>query len=205
MADGTSILLAECAEVGENEPLTREKLSPVLAALKAGSTEQGIELAAAMVEFHGLGHSAAIHTEDEALAEEFGRRVKAVRVIVNAPSTFGGIGDVYNAFLPSLTLGCGSYGHNSVSNNVTAVDLINVKRIGRRNTNMQWYKIPPKIYFERNAIRYLGEMEDVHRVTIVTGSARPLRMSVTFWTKPMAPMVLSVTRVTLRTSSISPR
>ncbi|MFD6126619.1 aldehyde dehydrogenase family protein, partial [Streptomyces hydrogenans] len=77
--EGTSILLAECAEVGENEPLTREKLSPVLAALKAGSTEQGIEMAAAMVEFHGLGHSAAIHTEDEALAEEFGRRVKAVR------------------------------------------------------------------------------------------------------------------------------
>ncbi|MGW6539502.1 bifunctional acetaldehyde-CoA/alcohol dehydrogenase [Streptomyces sp. NPDC055011] len=166
--EGTSILLAECAEVGENEPLTREKLSPVLAALRAGTTEQGLELSAAMVEFHGLGHSAAIHTEDEALAEEFGRRVKAVRVIVNAPSTFGGIGDVYNAFLPSLTLGCGSYGHNSVSNNVTAVNLINIKRIGRRNTNMQWYKIPPKIYFERNAIRYLGEMEDVHRVTIVT-------------------------------------
>ncbi|MGW6549753.1 bifunctional acetaldehyde-CoA/alcohol dehydrogenase [Streptomyces sp. NPDC055051] len=166
--EGTSILLAECAEVGENEPLTREKLSPVLAALRAGTTEQGLELSAAMVEFHGLGHSAAIHTEDEALAEEFGRRVKAVRVIVNAPSTFGGIGDVYNAFLPSLTLGCGSYGHNSVSNNVTAVNLINIKRIGRRNTDMQWYKIPPKIYFERNAIRYLGEMEDVHRVTIVT-------------------------------------
>ncbi|MFD8015509.1 bifunctional acetaldehyde-CoA/alcohol dehydrogenase [Streptomyces sp. NPDC058955] len=166
--EGTSILLAECAEVGEGEPLTREKLSPVLAALKAGSTEQGLELAAAMVEFHGLGHSAAVHTEDEALAEEFGRRVKAIRVIVNAPSTFGGIGDVYNAFLPSLTLGCGSYGHNSVSNNVTAVDLINVKRIGRRTTNMQWYKIPPKIYFERNAIRYLGEMEGLERVTIVT-------------------------------------
>ncbi|MFF8806689.1 bifunctional acetaldehyde-CoA/alcohol dehydrogenase [Streptomyces omiyaensis] len=166
--DGTSILLAECAEVGENEPLTREKLSPVLAALRADDTEHGLALSAAMVEFHGLGHSAAIHTEDEALAEEFGRRVKAVRVIVNAPSTFGGIGDVYNAFLPSLTLGCGSYGHNSVSNNVTAVNLLNIKRIGRRNTNMQWYKIPPKIYFERNAIRYLGEMEDVHRVTIVT-------------------------------------
>lgn len=166
--EGTSILLAECAEVGEGEPLTREKLSPVLAALKADSTEHGLELSARMVEFHGLGHSAAIHTEDEALAEEFGKRVKAIRVIVNAPSTFGGIGDVYNSFLPSLTLGCGSYGHNSVSNNVTAVDLINVKRIGRRTTNMQWYKVPPKIYFERNAIRYLGEMEDVHRVTIVT-------------------------------------
>ncbi|OKJ53620.1 acetaldehyde dehydrogenase [Streptomyces sp. CB02009] len=166
--ENTSILLAECAEVGEGEPLTREKLSPVLAALKADSTEHGLELAARMVEFHGLGHSAAIHTEDEELAEEFGRRVKAVRVIVNAPSTFGGIGDVYNSFLPSLTLGCGSYGHNSVSDNVTAVNLINVKRIGRRTTNMQWYKVPPKIYFERGALRYLGEMEGLKRVTLVT-------------------------------------
>lgn len=166
--DGTSVIVAECAEVGEGEPLTREKLSPILAALKADSTEHGLELAAQMVEFNGLGHSAAIHTEDEELAEEFGRRVKAVRVIVNAPSTFGGIGDVYNAFLPSLTLGCGSYGHNSVSNNVSAVNLINVKRIGRRNTNMQWFKVPPKIYFERNSLRYLGEMDGIKRVSIVT-------------------------------------
>ncbi|CAM5348667.1 bifunctional acetaldehyde-CoA/alcohol dehydrogenase [Streptomyces xanthochromogenes] len=164
----TSILVAECAEVGEGEPLTREKLSPVLAALKADSTEHGLQLSAQMVEFHGLGHSAAIHTEDDELAEEFGRRVKAIRVIVNAPSTFGGIGDVYNAFLPSLTLGCGSYGHNSVSNNVSAVNLVNVKRIGRRNNNMQWFKVPPKIYFERNSIRYLGEMDGLKRVTIVT-------------------------------------
>ncbi|GAA1363359.1 bifunctional acetaldehyde-CoA/alcohol dehydrogenase [Streptomyces beijiangensis] len=164
----TAILVAECAEVGTNEPLTREKLSPILAALKAGSTEQGLRLSAQMVEFNGLGHSAAIHTEDEELAEEFGRRVKAVRIIVNAPSTFGGIGDVYNSFLPSLTLGCGSYGHNSVSNNVTAVNLVNIKRIGRRNTNMQWFKVPPKIYFERNSIRYLGEMDGLKRVTLVT-------------------------------------
>ncbi|QES40753.1 bifunctional acetaldehyde-CoA/alcohol dehydrogenase [Streptomyces venezuelae] len=166
--EGTSVIVAECAEVGEGEPLTREKLSPVLAALKADTTEHGLELAAQMVEFHGLGHSAAIHTEDEELAEEFGRRVKAVRVIVNAPSTFGGIGDVYNSFLPSLTLGCGSYGHNSVSNNVSAVNLVNIKRIGRRNNNMQWFKVPPKIYFERNALRYLGEMDGIKRVSIVT-------------------------------------
>ncbi|MET9363856.1 bifunctional acetaldehyde-CoA/alcohol dehydrogenase [Streptomyces sp. NPDC006632] len=164
----TSVLVAECAEAGEGEPLTREKLSPVLAALKADSTEHGLQLSARMVEFHGLGHSAAIHTEDDELAEEFGKRVKAIRVIVNAPSTFGGIGDVYNAFLPSLTLGCGSYGHNSVSNNVSAVNLVNVKRIGRRNNNMQWFKVPPKIYFERNSIRYLGEMDGLKRVTIVT-------------------------------------
>ncbi|MER5945877.1 bifunctional acetaldehyde-CoA/alcohol dehydrogenase [Streptomyces sp. NPDC001904] len=164
----TSILVAECAEVGPAEPLTREKLSPILAALKARDTEHGLELAAQMVEFNGLGHSAAIHTESEELAEEFGRRVKAIRVIVNSPSTFGGIGDVYNAFLPSLTLGCGSYGHNSVSNNVSAVNLVNVKRIGRRNTNMQWYKIPSKIYFERNAVKYLAEMDGVSRVSLVT-------------------------------------
>ncbi|MEU8956761.1 bifunctional acetaldehyde-CoA/alcohol dehydrogenase [Streptomyces sp. NPDC048518] len=166
--EDTSVLLAECAEVGPSEPLTREKLSPVLAVLKADTTERGLELAARMVEFDGLGHSAAVHTEDEELAEEFGRRVKAVRVIVNAPSTFGGIGDVYNAFLPSLTLGCGSYGHNSVSDNVSAVNLINVKRIGRRNNNMQWFKVPPKIYFERNALRYLGEMDGIRRVSLVT-------------------------------------
>ncbi|MFD3758878.1 bifunctional acetaldehyde-CoA/alcohol dehydrogenase [Streptomyces sp. NPDC058622] len=166
--DGTSILLAECDEVGEGEPLTREKLSPVLAALKASDTEHGLELSAAMVEFHGLGHSAAIHAEDEDLVEEFGRRVRAIRVIANSPSTFGGIGDVYNAFLPSLTLGCGSYGHNSVSGNVTAVNLVNIKRIGRCNNNMQWFKVPPKIYFERNSIRYLGEMDGIGRVSIVT-------------------------------------
>jgi len=166
--DDTSIILAEVAEVGENEPLTREKLCPVLAVLKSESTAQGLDYAEQMVEFHGLGHSAAIHATDDAVILEFGKRVKAIRVIVNSPSSHGGIGDIYNAFLPSLTLGCGSYGHNSVSNNVTAVNLINVKRIGRRNNNMQWFKVPSKTYFEPNAIQYLRDMEDVERVTIVT-------------------------------------
>ena len=99
---------------------------------------------------------------------EFGRRVKAVRIIRDSPASMGGIGDVYNAFLPSLTLGCGSYGHNSVSGNVSAVNLINIKRIGRRNNNLQWFKVPAKTFFEPNAIRYLIDMPDVHRVTIVT-------------------------------------
>ena len=125
-------------------------------------------LAEQMVEFDGLGHSAAIHTQDDALTEEFGSRVKAVRIIANAPSSLGGIGDIYNAFIPSLTLGCGSYGHNSVSNNVSAVNLVNIKRIGRRNNNLQWFKVPAKTYFEPNAIRYLADMPDVERVTIVT-------------------------------------
>src|SRR5699024_8311657 len=128
----TNILLAECKEVGVKEPLTREKLSPVLALLKAESTEDGLIKAEQMVEFHGLGHSAAIHTSDTELAKVFGERVKAIRVIWNSPSTVGGIGDVYNSFLPSLTLGCGSYGKNSVGNNVSAVNLLNIKRVGRR-------------------------------------------------------------------------
>ena len=165
----TSIILAEVTGgVGAHEPLTREKLCPVLAVLRAESTQQGFDLAVRMVEFNGLGHSAVIHTEDPAVAEAYGRRVKAVRIIWNAPASQGGIGDMYNAFLPSLTLGCGSYGHNSVSNNVTAVDLINVKRIGRRSNNLQWFKVPPKIFFEPNAVRYLADMPDVHRVTVVT-------------------------------------
>ena len=166
--EGTSIILAEADEVGPREPLTREKLCPVLAVLRATDREHGIRLAEQMVEFDGLGHSAAIHTEDEDLVEEFGSRVKAVRVIWNSPSSLGGIGNIYNAFIPSLTLGCGSYGANSVSNNVSAVNLVNIKRIGRRNNNLQWFKVPAKTYFERNAIRYLEDLADVNRVTIVT-------------------------------------
>ena len=166
--EDTSIILVEVSGVGPQEPLTREKLAPVLAVLRAESTEHGIQLAEKMVEFDGLGHSAAIHTQDDALTEEFGSRVKAVRIIANAPSSLGGIGDIYNAFIPSLTLGCGSYGHNSVSNNVSAVNLVNIKRIGRRNNNLQWFKVPAKTYFEPNAIRYLADMPDVERVTIVT-------------------------------------
>ncbi|UZN05274.1 bifunctional acetaldehyde-CoA/alcohol dehydrogenase [Cellulomonas sp. S1-8] len=164
----TSIILAEVSGVGPAEPLTREKLCPVLAVLRASSTDEGISLAEQMVEFDGLGHSAAIHTQDDALTIEFGKRVKAIRVICNAPSSLGGIGDIYNAFIPSLTLGCGSYGRNSVGNNVSAVNLINVKRVGRRNNNLQWFKVPAKTYFEPNAIRYLADMPDVERVTIVT-------------------------------------
>ena len=164
----TNILLAECKEVGVKEPLTREKLSPVLALLKAESVEDGLNKAEQMVEFHGLGHSAAIHTSDAELAKTFGERVKAIRIIWNSPSTFGGIGDVYNSFLPSLTLGCGSYGKNSVGNNVSAVNLLNIKRVGRRRNNMQWFKVPSKIYFERDSIQYLQSMKGVERVVIVT-------------------------------------
>ena len=166
--EGTNILAAVVSEVGPNEPLTREKLSPVLAVLKAKSTDQGIELAKQMVEFHGLGHSAAIHTASEELAQAYGQKIKAMRLIWNSPSTFGGIGNVYNAFVPSLTLGCGSYGKNSVGGNVSTEHLLNIKKVGRRKNNMQWFKVPPKIYFERDSIQYLKSMKDVEKVMIVT-------------------------------------
>ncbi|MGT2799939.1 bifunctional acetaldehyde-CoA/alcohol dehydrogenase [Streptococcus marmotae] len=169
--EGTNILAAECKEVGEKEPLTREKLSPVIAVLKSESREDGINKARQMVEFHGLGHSAAIHTADEELTKEFGKAVRAIRVICNSPSTFGGIGDVYNAFLPSLTLGCGSYGRNSVGDNVSAVNLLNIKKVGRRRNNMQWVKVPSKTYFERDSIQYLQKCRDVERVMIITDHA----------------------------------
>ncbi|MGU8021640.1 bifunctional acetaldehyde-CoA/alcohol dehydrogenase, partial [Streptococcus suis] len=169
--EGTNILAAEVAEIGEKEPLTREKLSPVIAVLKVDGRAEGLEAARQMVEFHGLGHSAAIHTEDAELAKGFGTIVRAIRVIWNSPSTFGGIGDVYNAFLPSLTLGCGSYGRNSISDNVSAMNLLNIKKVGRRRNNMQWFKVPSKTYFERDSIQYLQKCRDVERVMIVTDRA----------------------------------
>ncbi|MFH9824984.1 bifunctional acetaldehyde-CoA/alcohol dehydrogenase [Streptomyces bobili] len=164
----TSLILVEADRVGPDEPLTREKLCPVLAVLRAGDERHGFDLAADMVAFHGQGHSAVVHTEDRALAEAYGMRMKTVRVIVNAPSSQGAIGGIYNGLLPSLTLGCGSWGSTSVSNNVSAAQLLNVKRVSTRRNNLQWFKVPPKIYFEPQAIRYLTSMPDVHRVTIVT-------------------------------------
>ncbi|WP_435616124.1 bifunctional acetaldehyde-CoA/alcohol dehydrogenase [Streptomyces coelicoflavus] len=165
---GTSVILVEAGRVGPDEPLTREKLCPVLAVLRAEDERRGFDLAADMVAFHGQGHSAVIHTEEPAVAEAYGMRMKTVRIIVNSPSSQGAIGGIYNGLLPSLTLGCGSWGSTSVSNNVSAAQLLNVKRVSTRRNNLQWFKVPPKIYFEPQAIRYLTSMPDVHRVTIVT-------------------------------------
>ena len=166
--ENTVIIMAECSTVGVSEPLTREKLSPVLAMVKANSTQEGFDLAKASVCFNGLGHSAAIHTASQELCTKFGDYIPAIRIICNSPSTFGGIGNVYNSFIPSLTLGCGSYGHNSVAGNVGPLNLLNIKKVGRRRNNMQWFKIPSKIYFERDAIEYLHQMKEMKKALIVT-------------------------------------
>ena len=166
--EGTKILLAKLDGVGPEYPLSREKLSPVLAYFIVDSTEEGIDRAEEMVMFHGMGHSAVIHANDEDVIQKYAATMKASRLIVNSPSSHGAIGDIYNTNMPSLTLGCGSYGGNSVSGNVTTVNLINQKRVAKRRVNMQWFKVPDKIYFEHNSIQYLEKMPYITRAFIVT-------------------------------------
>jgi len=164
----TKILVAELKGVGPQYPLSREKLSPVLACYKVNSTEEGLKRCEEMLAFGGLGHSAVIHSDDQDVITQFGQRMKAGRIIVNAPSSQGAIGDIYNAYIPSLTLGCGTFGGNSVSTNVGAIHLINIKKMAKRTVNMQWFKVPPKIYFEKNSTQYLAKMPNISKAFIVT-------------------------------------
>ena len=164
----TKILIAPLPEPPEQYPLSKEKLSPVLAYFVAKDNEQGFAYANKMLELGGLGHSAVIHTGDMKVADDYGIAMRVGRIIVNSPSSQGAIGDIYNTNTPSLTLGCGSYGKNSVSQNVTTVNLVNKKRIAKRRVNMQWFKVPPKIYFEEDSIQYLEKMEGISRAFIVT-------------------------------------
>lgn len=113
-----------------------------------------------------FGHTAVIHTENEELQLQYGIRMKACRVLVNSPSAEGGIGNIYNNMIPSLTLGCGSHGHNSISHNVSSFDLLNVKTLLKRRNNMQWFRVPPKIFFEKDSITYLRHIE-ADRVMLV--------------------------------------
>lgn len=166
--DATKVLVVPLAGVGPEYPLSREKLSPILAYYVVDGYRQGIERSQQMVEFGGMGHSAVIHSADDSIIEEFSCRIPVGRIIVNSPSTHGAIGDIYNTNMPSLTLGCGSYGRNATTANVSAVNLINVKRVAQRRVNMQWFKVPEKIFFERGSIQYLSKMPGIRRAFIVT-------------------------------------
>ncbi|MDP3051784.1 MAG: iron-containing alcohol dehydrogenase, partial [Eubacteriales bacterium] len=162
------ILVAEQGGVGREYPLSREKLSPILAYYEVEDYREGTARAVEMVSFGGLGHSAVIHTEQKEIVEYFSNRVSVGRIIVNAPASQGAIGDLYNNLTPSLTLGCGYVGHNTTTANVTALNLVTVKRVARRRVNMQWFKVPNRIYFESGALQYLTKMNDLDRVFIVT-------------------------------------
>jgi len=164
----TKVLVVYEEGIGEGHPFSKEKLSPVLTYYIVESFEEALDKAERLLEFGGLGHSAVIHSEDRERILEFSEKMKAGRIIVNSPSTHGAIGDIYNTNMPSLTLGCGSFGGNSTTANVSSVNLINIKRVARRRVNMQWFKIPEKIYFEAGSIAYLEKMPDIERVFIVT-------------------------------------
>lgn len=168
VAGDVKILVCRIGGVGGDFPLSREKLSPILGYMTCRDYKEGMDLAEQMLRLNGMGHTAVIHSKDERVTDEYASRMKASRLIVNSPSSHGAIGDLYNTNMPSLTLGCGSYGGNSVSGNVSTVNLINEKRVAKRRINMQWFKIPDKIYFEYDSIQYLEKMPDISRAFIVT-------------------------------------
>lgn len=164
----TKVIVAELNGVGKKFPLSAEKLSPVFSLYRAKDHDDAFRICTDLLNYGGRGHTAAIHTEDQDLVKKFALAMSACRIIVNHPSALGGIGDLYNNMIPSLTLGTGSYGANSVSHNISAMDLLNIKTVAMRRDNMQWVKVPSKTYFEHNAANYLRHMPDAERFFIVT-------------------------------------
>ena len=166
--EDTKVIVVYEDGIGREYPFSKEKLSPVLTYYIVENEDEGIKKSEQLIEFGGLGHSAVIHSENRDTILRFSETMKAGRIIVNSPSTHGAIGDIYNTNMPSLTLGCGSFGGNSTTANVSSVNLINIKRVAKRRVNMQWFKIPEKIYFEAGSIQYLEKMPDITRAFIVT-------------------------------------
>ena len=166
--EDTKVIVVYEEGIGREYPFSKEKLSPVLTYYIVENEDEGINKSEQLIEFGGLGHSAVIHSENRETILRFSETMKAGRIIVNSPSTHGAIGDIYNTNMPSLTLGCGSFGGNSTTANVSSVNLINIKRVAKRRVNMQWFKVPEKIYFEAGSIQYLEKMPDIQRAFIVT-------------------------------------
>jgi acetaldehyde dehydrogenase/alcohol dehydrogenase len=166
--EDTKVLVVYEEGIGKDFPFSKEKLSPVLTYYIVENEDEGIKKAEKLLAFGGLGHSACIHSENKDTILKFSESMKAGRIIVNSPSTHGAIGDIYNTNMPSLTLGCGSFGGNSTTANVSSVNLINIKRVAKRRVNMQWFKVPEKIYFEAGSIAYLEKMPNIERAFIVT-------------------------------------
>ena len=174
--EGTKILIGEVESVELSEEFAHEKLSPVLAMYKAGDFEDALCKAEHLVADGGYGHTSSVYlnavTEKDKL-DEFAARMKTCRVLVNTPSSHGGIGDLYNFKLaPSLTLGCGSWGGNSVSENVGVKHLINIKTVAERRENMLWFRAPEKVYIKKGCLPVaLDELKNVmgkSRAFIVT-------------------------------------
>ncbi|MCQ2914614.1 MAG: bifunctional acetaldehyde-CoA/alcohol dehydrogenase [Alphaproteobacteria bacterium] len=170
--ENTKVLIGEVTDYSPAEPFAREKLSPVLAMYKASDFDEATNIACELVNHGGAGHTSALHTDARIKdrIKEFGRRIHTGRVMINTPSTQGAIGDLFNFRLePTLTIGCGSWGGNSTSENVGPKHLLNIKTVAERRENMLWFKVPPKIYFKRGAIDLaLRELKGKKRAFIVT-------------------------------------
>lgn len=171
LPEGKDVMLFELSAKNIGEKLSSEKLSPLLSVYKAKDHEDGIKTVAALLDYQGAGHNAAIQigSQSDPFVKEFGDRTKAARILVNQPDSIGGIGDIYTDGLrASLTLGTGSWGKNSLSHNLSTSDLLNVKTVAKRRNRPQWVRLPEKIYYEKNAISYLqDETEDINRAFIV--------------------------------------
>ena len=174
--ENTKILIGEVESVELSEEFAHEKLSPVLAMYRATSFDEAIEKAEKLIEDGGLGHTSSLYVNTRAgteKIEKFSHKMKTSRVLINTPSSQGGIGDLYNFKLaPSLTLGCGSWGGNSVSENVGVKHLLNIKTIAERRENMLWFRAPEKVYIKKGCLPVaLDELKTVmgkKRVFIVT-------------------------------------
>ena len=170
--EDTKSLIAECSKVGVEEPFSAEKLSPVLAMYSAKDFEAGTELAKSLVSFGGKGHTSVLYTNpmNNDRIKHYGHVMITGRVLINCPASQGAIGDVYNFRLePSLTLGCGSWGGNSVSENVGVKHLMNIKSVASRKENMLWFRVPPKVYFKPGCLGLaLKELKGKKRAFIVT-------------------------------------
>lgn len=170
--ENAKVLLAERPEVDWEDPFSREKLSPILTLYKASDFEDAAEKAYLLVSHGGAGHTAVLYTDERSKEriDMYAQKMPACRVLINSPSSQGGIGDLYNFKLePSLTLGCGSWGGNAVSGNVGVENLLNYKTVAERRENMLWFKVPSKVYFKRGAIDLaLRELEGKKRAFIVT-------------------------------------
>ena len=164
----TKVIVAEYKGVGRKFPLSAEKLSPVFTLYRAKNHDDAFKICSELLDYGGRGHTAGIHSSDQNIIDEFAMKMDACRILVNSPAALGGIGDLYNNMLPSLTLGTGSYGANTFSHNIGAKDLLNIKTGAMRRDNMQWVKVPSKTYFEHNAANYLRHMPNVNRFFIVT-------------------------------------
>ena len=170
--ENAKILLCERPKVDWNDPFSREKLSPILTMYKAKNFKEATEMAHELVFKGGAGHSAALYTDERKSdrIDYYAENMPACRIIVNSPSSQGGIGDLFNFKLePSLSLGCGSWGKNSVSGNIGVEHLLNYKTVAERRENMLWFKVPPKVYFKRGALDLaLRVLKGKKRAFIVT-------------------------------------